>query len=352
MGNRKKRTPRNRLRKINGHDPKRIPTINKDGESVLDFSPDHSTNQFHSPTCFAPKVQWTPATGVNRYHYERLKTPEHQKKFFMGLNIRYSSSPPRVMSPELRAEMVRCATMIKQGKDPVKVGWPEVAKEIAKCEITAKTDDGKWIFNIKREALGQVLVDKIGIRHVDQRTMPDWDLALRTRCWLVSDLSPAQITMPDLPSSVPLEAYNNLYANEIIIVVPCGMSSVSKTAQAVINEMKVALDQQNAIIEELASSDKVSDSLKKKVKDSIALVSGKEIELNPRVNDLLDYRCSKCLGKNVEAVYWVRLQSLEIMDEAGKKDDDLNCWCLDCDDHTTLIKRGQSSTGQEKPKPS
>ena len=50
-------------------------------------------------------------------------------------------------------------------------------------------------------------------------------------------------------------------------------------------------------------------------------------------------RCSQCGGKNVQAAYWVRVNTKEVMDLFGSWNEPDTVYCENCRDHCPIVEK-------------
>ena len=182
--------------------------------------------EWHKPKVYVPSVQWRPATDVTRYEWARRSTPPHQRPFFEDLQRRVRETPPSLMTKDLVKKLKAAQVTMSNGMsgfDP-KV-FDSLKGELDSCEIHTTDPTGEWRFQISAEIWRGVLCDRIGVSCRDYRTLPDWELLVRLRSWVLPDNREAFIWLPDMdPELSGWQArYENARFNNLQMISPRGV---------------------------------------------------------------------------------------------------------------------------------
>ncbi len=172
----------------------------KSGSSVLQVKPQRSRDfDWHRPLLHVPEFQWRPETGMSRYNFEREHTPPHQKEFFMELQFMYQVQGPPSLAPDDLWIPVRESRLKGEvldnglpGSDLGKEFWEAVGRYV----ITRYSPDGQWRFTFQAVKAGDGLADRLDVRHRDYRTLPDYNLLVRFRSWVLPDTRSAYMIFP------------------------------------------------------------------------------------------------------------------------------------------------------------
>lgn len=167
--------------------PKQEATTNKDGSKQLVAAPmPLGFNDWHTPVHVVPEHQWSPETGMTRYEWARQETPEDQIQFFVRMQVLYRKQPPQPLTEEVAKKMQAGVITLPTGLQ----GYNQEVMELlerSNFEHHLVSPDDCWRFTLLAASWGDGILDKVIISHRDYRTLPDWELLLRTRSWLWQD---------------------------------------------------------------------------------------------------------------------------------------------------------------------
>lgn len=184
----------------------------KGGEIRVEGEPCR-TLSWHRPRTTVRPVQWQPETGVTRYAWCRDRTPKSQLPFWEHLQRIYQAQIPVPLPPEVAEELNQLEGDLSEAKI---AGFRET---IAEHEIHSRDPSGEWVFMISAEFWRGALCDRLSVHCSDHHTLPDFELLLRFRSWVLTDDREAFMWLPDQPAG-SLRRYENSAWNSLQLLSP------------------------------------------------------------------------------------------------------------------------------------
>lgn len=171
---------------------------------------------FHNPKTLVRPIQWQPETGVTRYEWARSRTPKNQLPYFQHLQRIYRLKTPTPLPPDIAAQLNELDGDLSEAEVE---GFRET---IAEHEIYSRDPDGEWLFMISAETWRGMLCDRLVVLCLDRWTMPDFELLLRFRSWVLEDSREAFMWLPGQDGGDPpsLGLYENTLWNSLHLISP------------------------------------------------------------------------------------------------------------------------------------
>lgn len=178
--------------------------------------------QWHKPSVYVPALQWTARMGITRYEWARRDTPADQRAFFEHLARLYRLKTPQPMPRDLLERLHAAKTVDEQGME-VFADFGKFREEIDKYEINTTDPTGEWRFHVYAEQQPDgTIMDRLACSCCDYRTLPDWELMVRLRSWVLDDTRDAFMILPgqDINREGWATRYENVRFNNLQWISP------------------------------------------------------------------------------------------------------------------------------------